>query len=124
MTINLIIKNVQVSSNLAYVLPLHLTSCLLSVYGFLRKRFVVVFFLDKCKNDIQCSKKEACVTGKCVDPCEGHCHKDNTACYVSNHKPQCVCLHNYVGDPHQGCRPGNLNNMSHIFLLFHTVRSL
>lgn len=61
---------------------------------------------ELCNGDTDCPNNEACVNRKCVDPCEGWCLKDNTACYIINHKPACACVAHYRGDASIGCTKG------------------
>lgn len=44
-----------------------------------------------------------CSNYKCKNPCDGLCGI-NAECLVRNHKPSCICLHSYTGNPYNLCQ--------------------
>lgn len=54
-----------------------------------------------CRSNSDCPSNEACVNGKCVDPCR--C-TPGSICEVKNHFPVCKCPPGTTGDPATGCR--------------------
>ncbi|KAG5895967.1 hypothetical protein JTB14_027967 [Gonioctena quinquepunctata] len=56
----------------------------------------------ECVVSSECSQNKACVSQKCIDPCEGTCGL-NAACQVINHSPICSCKSQYTGDPFTRC---------------------
>lgn len=56
----------------------------------------------ECSINSDCSSNQACVSGKCKDPCPGSCGQ-NAICQVINHLPQCTCFPGYSGDPFRFC---------------------
>ena len=58
----------------------------------------------ECVTNSQCSRTEACIQEKCVDPCVGLCGI-NAECKVVNHSPYCVCPSGYEGDAFDRCLP-------------------
>ncbi|CAH0390731.1 unnamed protein product [Bemisia tabaci] len=58
----------------------------------------------ECTVSSDCSASEACIVGKCRDPCIGSC-SSNAECRVQNHAPVCSCVEGYSGDPFSQCSP-------------------
>ena len=56
----------------------------------------------ECVINDECSKSQACVNNKCVDPCSGACGVD-AECSVRNHLAVCKCRAGYQGDPFRRC---------------------
>lgn len=56
----------------------------------------------ECVLNSDCSKSQACVNNKCVDPCPGVCGH-NAECYALNHQANCECLLGFTGNPNVGC---------------------
>ncbi len=61
----------------------------------------IVFPVIGCTSDDQCAPNEACIEGKCGNPCR--CGL-NAVCDVLYHQATCKCLHGYTGNPLEGCR--------------------
>lgn len=57
----------------------------------------------ECISNSDCENINACVNNKCRDPCPGVCGR-NAECFVVNHKPSCVCISGYTGNPSTACR--------------------
>jgi hypothetical protein len=58
----------------------------------------------ECTLSSDCSKNNACVNQKCVDPCPGTCGIQSV-CQVINHSPICSCPQTYTGNPFIRCIP-------------------
>lgn len=56
----------------------------------------------ECTLQSECVTNQACLRGKCVDPCPGSCGS-NAQCLVNNHVPICTCLEGFTGDPFVQC---------------------
>lgn len=57
----------------------------------------------ECTTNQECPGNLACINQKCVDPCVGTCG-NNAKCTVVDHKPICVCLQQYTGNPFVACQ--------------------
>ena len=76
----------------------------------------------ECVVDPDCASHLACIREKCVNPCQSQTCGTNAECTVSNHRPLCVCIRGYEGDPYTICRERkkrpipvhNSNKQSHI----------
>lgn len=69
-----------------------------------------------CENDDDCEDNKSCqrdILGvkKCEDSCSLFTCPDNSKCITQNHKSQCECLTDFVGNPNDrdGCLPVNKN---------------
>lgn len=60
-----------------------------------------ILLVTGCQSDEECHANEACVGGKCSNPC--HCGP-NAVCDVVYHKANCKCLPGYTGDAILGCK--------------------
>lgn len=58
----------------------------------------------QCVVDSECDLSQACQNQRCVDVCLGACGV-NSDCRAVNHRPTCVCLDRYYGDPLVRCNP-------------------
>jgi len=67
-----------------------------------------------CRKDSDCATNEACINGKCGNPCR--CGP-NSACEVHNHVPICKCPPGYTGSAHEGCQGKNLFSQQDFFLV-------
>ncbi|KAF3421640.1 hypothetical protein E2986_11478 [Frieseomelitta varia] len=56
----------------------------------------------ECTVNSDCSPSQACMRGRCRDPCPGSCGS-NAQCMVLNHVPICSCFEGYTGDPFSNC---------------------
>ena len=56
----------------------------------------------QCRQDYDCNKDQACISGKCQDSCTSACGL-NAKCTVTNHLPRCYCKQGYEGDPYEQC---------------------
>lgn len=62
----------------------------------------ILFLVQGCSSDDECSENEACLNGKCASPCA--CGV-NAICEVTFHKPLCTCPPGYIGNPTSRCEP-------------------
>lgn len=65
--------------------------------------------LVECTANQDCKSFEACVNGKCSNPCDYYnpCGEGAT-CRVTDHEFQCSCPAGLIGDPRFGCKkPSN-----------------
>ncbi len=71
-----------------------------------------------CAIHADCPNTEACLNGKCSNPCKemNTCGK-NAVCYVDTHRPTCVCPPNALGNPETLCEQGNCPSFTPISLL-------
>lgn len=58
----------------------------------------------ECTINSDCPSDKACIRTKCVDPCQGACGI-SAMCTVFNHRPNCLCIDGYIGDPFSSCNP-------------------
>jgi hypothetical protein len=58
----------------------------------------------ECVLNSDCSRNQACLRNKCVDPCPGTCGT-NAICDVVNHIPVCSCPDQMIGNPFSHCVP-------------------
>jgi hypothetical protein len=56
----------------------------------------------ECTLDFDCLSNLACMSSRCQDPCVNFCGT-NAKCSVLNHKPICMCVEGYTGDPYSAC---------------------
>jgi len=63
--------------------------------------FLNILLVTGCRSNKECSTNEACINGKCSNPCR--CGP-NAVCDVVNHKATCKCLAGYNGNPLLGCQ--------------------
>ena len=56
----------------------------------------------QCRQNYDCNRNQACISGKCQDSCSGACGL-NAKCIVTNHLPRCFCQEGYEGDPYEQC---------------------
>ena len=63
----------------------------------------------ECVGNNDCPPSLSCIAQKCKDPCPGSCAQEAT-CRVVNHRPQCECPPNYVGNPFISCVPSKLKD--------------
>ena len=56
----------------------------------------------QCRQNYDCNRNQACISGKCQDSCSGACGL-NAKCTVTNHLPRCFCQEGYEGDPYEQC---------------------
>lgn len=56
----------------------------------------------ECIVDTDCISILACIQSKCRDPCPGVCGQF-AECQVINHRPSCICISGYSGNPFQYC---------------------
>ena len=56
----------------------------------------------QCRQNSDCNRNQACISGKCQDSCSGACGL-NAKCTVTNHLPRCFCQEGYEGDPYEQC---------------------
>lgn len=56
----------------------------------------------ECISSSECLSNEACINGRCVNPCVGTC-AENAECQVVNHNPICSCPRGLHGDPFIKC---------------------
>lgn len=57
----------------------------------------------ECSTHSDCSRKEACISQKCMNPCvDGPCGL-NAKCEIINHLPICSCSEGRTGDPFVQC---------------------
>ena len=63
----------------------------------------------ECLLNTDCAKTEACVNGKCVDPCPNTCGL-NAICTIKNHFTVCECEAGFTGDAFKSCSPISCNN--------------
>lgn len=59
------------------------------------------YLVTGCRSNEECSTNEACINGKCSNPCR--CGP-NAVCDVLYHKATCKCLPGYNGNPLLGCQ--------------------
>ena len=57
----------------------------------------------ECTIDPECPTQLACINEKCKNPCYSHTCGRNAECTVKNHRPICVCLAGFVGNPQTIC---------------------
>ena len=58
----------------------------------------------ECENDKECSNSNACLFGKCENPCEMRNPCSKTAkCRVINNRPVCYCPAGFTGNPVLSC---------------------
>ena len=58
-----------------------------------------------CRSDTECPTRQSCINNQCTDPCLlSNACGNNAKCAVRNHKVQCSCTDNLVGDPYVNCR--------------------
>ena len=57
----------------------------------------------ECVSDPECPTQLACINEKCKNPCYSHTCGRNAECTVKNHRPICVCLQGFVGNPQTIC---------------------
>lgn len=75
----------------------------------------------ECVVSAECPLTQACLNGKCKDPCPGTCGQ-NTKCQVVNHNPICSCSEGNTGDPFSRCYPMPSKFSSILyFCLFHSI---
>ena len=58
-----------------------------------------------CKSDYECADDKACISKECQNPCLFADCGTNAYCEPRNHKADCLCLENHIGDPFSYCRP-------------------
>lgn len=56
----------------------------------------------ECVIHQDCPSNRACIKNRCEDPCIGSCGF-NAICTATNHRPVCLCIEGYEGDPYAGC---------------------
>lgn len=56
----------------------------------------------ECVINTDCPSNKACITNKCIDPCNGVCGI-NAKCDVVNHSPVCYCPESFTGDALVSC---------------------
>jgi hypothetical protein len=56
----------------------------------------------ECTSNSECSRSQACLRNKCMDPCPGICGSE-AICSVINHIPVCTCPEGLEGDPFRQC---------------------
>ena len=56
----------------------------------------------QCRQNYDCNRNQACISGKCQDSCSGACGL-NAKCTSTNHLPRCFCHEGYEGDPYEQC---------------------
>uniref|UniRef100_A0A8D8VM32 Neurogenic locus Notch protein n=1 Tax=Cacopsylla melanoneura TaxID=428564 RepID=A0A8D8VM32_9HEMI len=64
--------------------------------------YIACLSVTGCSSDTECNEHEACLNGKCSNPCR--CGP-NAVCDVAHHKATCKCLSGYTGNPSKGCLP-------------------
>ena len=69
------------------------------------KNTTLLFLAPKpeCVSDPECPTQLACINEKCKNPCYSHTCGRNAECTVKNHRPICVCLVGFVGNPQTIC---------------------
>ena len=57
-----------------------------------------------CQSDSECTDKETCVDGTCINPCliDDPCGA-NAVCFPERHQANCRCNEGFEGDPFVGC---------------------
>jgi len=75
----------------------------------------------ECLVSDDCSSHQACVSTKCVDPCQGSCG-ENAECEVTNHQGTCRCLQGYQGNPYISCQRVTLRKNAPRTILLKEVR--
>lgn len=58
----------------------------------------------ECVLSSDCAFNKACLRNRCVDPCPGSCGV-NAECTVYQHDPICRCVHGFIGNPYEHCKP-------------------
>ena len=57
-----------------------------------------------CSSDLMCPDNMVCYDRKCKDPCNlANPCAARAVCSTRAHRPQCVCLPGYTGDPYTFC---------------------
>ena len=65
--------------------------------------FSISALTPECVSDPECPIQLACINEKCKNPCYSHTCGRNAECTVKNHRPICVCLQGFVGNPQTIC---------------------
>lgn len=62
-------------------------------------------FTAGCKSDFECPDDKACISRECQNPCLYEECGVNAICEARNHRANCICPENHIGDPYRNCRP-------------------
>ena len=90
---------------LSSVVPLNLLGETLEAMNVFKELDIDLFTAPKpeCVTDPECPAQLSCINEKCKDPCYSHRCGRNAKCTVKNHRPICVCLEGFVGNPETIC---------------------